>query len=82
MLGSGVKRQAVSETDAGEWRKMRIDRKEKQKLISELAAKGMTVSEIAQQTRINYKSVYYYMNREKYKPKKKKVEGAWKNETD
>lgn len=74
MLGSGVKRQAVSETDAGEWRKMRIDRKEKQKLISELAAKGMTVSEIAQQTRINYKSVYYYMNREKYKPKKKKVE--------
>ena len=51
-----------------------MDRIEKQKLISELAAKGMTASEIAQQTGINYKSVYYYMNREKYKPKKKKVE--------
>ena len=50
---------------------MRIDRKEKQKLISELAEKGMTTQEIAQQTGINYKSVYYYMNREKYKPKKK-----------
>ena len=29
------------------------------------------MSEIAQYTGINYKSVYYYMNREKYKPKKK-----------
>ena len=51
-----------------------MDRREKQKLILELAVKGMTVSEIARQTGINYKSVYYYMNREKYKPKKKTVE--------
>lgn len=74
MLGSGVKRQAVPETDVGEWRKTKMDRNEKQKLISELAAKGMTAPEIVQQTGINYKSVYYYMNREKYKPKKKKTE--------
>lgn len=52
-------------------RDITIDRSEKQKLIIELAEKGMTVSEIAQHTGINYKSVYYYMNREKYKPKKK-----------
>ena len=52
-------------------RDITIDRIEKQKLISELAAKGMTAPEIARQTGINYKSVYYYMNREKYKPKKK-----------
>lgn len=52
-------------------RDITIDRSEKQKLIIELTAKGMTVSEIAQYTGINYKSVYYYMNREKYKPKKK-----------
>ena len=50
---------------------MRTDRIEKQKLISELAAKGMTALEIARKTGINYKSVYYYMHREKYKPKKK-----------
>lgn len=55
-------------------RDITIDRSEKQKLISKLAAKGMKAPEIAQQTGINYKSVYYYMNREKYKPKKKKVE--------
>lgn len=52
-------------------RDITIDRSEKQKLILELAAKGMTAPEIARQTGINYKSVYYYMNREKYKPKKK-----------
>ena len=52
-------------------RDITIDRSEKQKLIIELAAKGMKAPEIAQQTGINYKSVYYYMNREKYKPKKK-----------
>ena len=52
---------------------MTTDRNEKKKLISELAAKGMTASEIARKTGINYKSVYYYMHREKYKPKKKTV---------
>ena len=62
-------------------RDITIDRSEKQKLIIELAAKGMTVSEIAQYTGINYKSVYYYMNREKYKPKKKAaaIPVAYKN---
>lgn len=62
-------------------RDITIDRSEKQKIISELAAKGMIAPEIARQTGINYKSVYYYMNREKYKPKKKTVEilGDYKN---
>lgn len=47
--------------------------KTKKEIIADLAAKGMTAPEIARQTGINYKSVYYYMNREKYKSKKKAV---------
>lgn len=47
--------------------------KTKKEIIYEFTAKGMTAPEIAQQTGINYNSVYYYMNPEKYRPKKKAI---------